>query len=131
MILIDPQFNKMQSFSRDVITLTYVPLVSQILGILLTPILTRMYAPEAFGLAALFGSIVVIPAVFSTMGYHSAIVLPKSNSSAKILLLLCCCFIIFITGITIIITISMQDIIALKLNTPALINYIWFYSWKV
>lgn len=115
----------MKSFSRDVITLTYVPLVSQMLGILLTPVLTRMYAPEAFGLAALFGSIVVIPSVFSTMGYHSAIVLPKNNSSAKILLLLCFCFIIFITGISFVITIFVQDIIVLKLNTPSLINYFW------
>ena len=67
----------------------------EILGILLTPVLTRMYTPEAFGLAALFGSIVVIPAVFATMGYHSAIVLPKNNSLAKTVLLLCFCSIIY------------------------------------
>ena len=117
--------SKSQSFSRDVVTLASVPLVSQVLGILLMPILTRMYAPEAFGLAALFGSIIVIPAVFSTMGYHYAIVLPKNNSLAKIVLLLCFCSIIFITGISFVVTVFMQDIIALKLNAPSLINYLW------
>ena len=78
---------KNKSFSQDAITLITAPMMSQILGIFLTPVLTRMYSPDAFGLAALFGSIVMIPSVFATMGYNGAIILPKSNATAYNLVL--------------------------------------------
>ena len=68
--------SKSESFFRDVVTLTSVPLVSQILGILLTPILTRLYTPAVFGLVALFSLIIVIPAVFATEEKPEN---PKSN----------------------------------------------------
>jgi len=59
---------KNKSFSQDALTLTIAPMVYQILGILLTPTLTRIYSPDAFRLAALFGSIVMTPLVFAAMG---------------------------------------------------------------
>ena len=89
---------KNKPFSQDALTLTIAPMMSQILGILLTPILTRMYSPDAFGLAALFGSIVMIPSVFATMGYNGAIILPKSNATANNLVLVCFFSIICVEG---------------------------------
>ena len=50
---------KSNSFIKDIITLSSVPLISQILGLLLTPIVTRIYAPEEFGIFNTFSSIVL------------------------------------------------------------------------
>ena len=117
--------NKNKSFSHDVLTLASVPVISQIFGVLLTPIVTRMYAPEAFGLANIFGSIVVILAVFSTMGYHGAIILPKNDSTAPNILVLCFFSILCVSAISFLIIMVAKDIIAVKLNSPSLVNYLW------
>ena len=114
-----------KTFSQDVLTLTSVPVISQIMGILLTPIVTRMYAPESFGLVNIFGSTIMIFSVFSTMGYHSAIILPKKNSTATNLLILCFFSMFCVSAISFLITIVGKDLIAEKLNAPSLVNYLW------
>jgi lipopolysaccharide exporter len=116
---------KNKPFSQDALTLTIAPMMSQILGILLTPILTRMYSPDAFGLAALFGSIVMIPSVFATMGYNGAIILPKSNATANNLVLVCFFSIICVCGLSCLIIITGQDAIPLLLNAPLISDYLW------
>ena len=116
---------KKKSFAQDVLTLTSVPVFSQILGILLTPIVTRMYTPEAFGLANVFGSAIMILVVFSTMGYHDAIILPKNDSTATSILLLCFFSIFCVSAISFLIIMVGKDIIPVKLNAPSLVNYLW------
>ena len=114
-----------KSFTSDVLTLTSVPVISQIGGILLTPIVTRLYAPEAFGLANVLGSIVILPSVFSTMGYHSAIILPKNDSTATKVLMVCFFSMFCVSAISLLIMMVGKDIITAKLNAPFLVNYLW------
>ena len=113
------------SFFTDVLTLTSVPLFSQLAGILLTPIVTRMYPPEAFGLANALGSLVMIIAVFSTMGYHGSLVLPKSDNTASILLYICFLSILIISIASYFIILFSENYIIKKLNTPELKNFLW------
>ena len=56
------------SFASDVLTLSSVPLFTQVISIFLLPIITRLYATEDFGLLSIFSSIVMLIAVFATMG---------------------------------------------------------------
>ena len=114
-----------KTFSQDVLTLTSVPIISQILGILLTPLVTRMYAPEAFGLVNIFGSAIMILSVFSTMGYHSAIILPKNDSTATNILMVCFFSMLCVVAISFLIIMIGKDIIATTLNSPSLVNYLW------
>ena len=116
---------KNKSFSQDAITLITAPMMSQILGIFLTPVLTRMYSPDAFGLAALFGSIVMIPSVFATMGYNGAIILPKSNATAYNLVLVCFFSIICTFCLCCLIIIFGQNAISLLVNAPLISEYLW------
>jgi len=114
-----------KTFSQDVLTLTTVPIISQIMGILLTPIVTRMYAPEAFGLVNIFGSAIMILSIFSTMGYHSAIILPKNDSTATNILMVCFFSMFCVGAISFLIIMVGKDIIATALNAPSLVNYLW------
>jgi len=116
---------KKKPFAQDVLTLVSVPIVSQIFGILLTPIVTRMYAPEAFGLVNMLGSFIMILAVFSTMGYHGAIILPKNDSTATNILQVCFFSMFCVSAISFLIMMVGKDIIPAMLNAPSLVNYLW------
>ena len=72
-----------QSFIKDIFKLSTVPVIAQIMGLLLTPIITRIYSPDSFGEYTSFVSIIALVSVFSTLGYHSALILPKSDAEAK------------------------------------------------
>ncbi len=57
-------------------------IVAQAIGLIVYPILTRLYAPDDFGLLNLFLSIGGILTLFATAEYHYAIVLPKEETKA-------------------------------------------------
>ena len=75
-------------FSRNVLTLMTGTTLAQAIPIAISPILTRIYTPEDFGVFALFISIVGIMAVVSTGKYELSLILPKKDSFAYQLLIL-------------------------------------------
>jgi len=89
------------------------------------PIVTRLYAPEAFGLQSMFGSIVMLIAVFATMSYHSSLILPKTEDEAFIMFAVCIVSILLITGFSVLIISVGYDFIIQKSNTPELKYYLW------
>lgn len=75
-------------FTRNVLTLMTGTTVAQIIPVAISPILTRIYVPEDFGLLALYLAISGVIAVAATGRYEMAIILPKRNSRAVQLILL-------------------------------------------
>lgn len=69
-------------FARSVLTLMTGTGLAQLLPILLSPVLTRLYTPQEFGVFALYGSICAILAVLVTGKYELAIVVPRHDSEA-------------------------------------------------
>jgi O-antigen/teichoic acid export membrane protein len=69
-------------FSRNVLTLMTGTTIAQAIPIAISPILTRIYTPEDFGLYALFISITLIIASIVSGRYELAIVLPKKDDDA-------------------------------------------------
>ena len=57
--------------------------VAQAIPIAISPILTRLYSPEDFGIAALYLACVSIITVVATARYEQAITLPKKDDDAK------------------------------------------------
>lgn len=70
------------SFKKNVLTLLTGTTVAQAIPIAISPILTRMYSPEEFGILAIFVSIVTIFSVLVTGSYDMAIILPKKDIDA-------------------------------------------------
>lgn len=116
---------KQNSFIKDILTLSSVPLLSQILGLMLTPLITRIYAPEDFGLLNTFSSIVAFLGVFSTLAYHSSILLPKNDKKALDMLIVCLISTIFFTSFFFIIIFFFKNSIILRLNIPELKDYVF------
>jgi len=69
-------------FNRNVLILSGGTVVAQILPIVISPILTRLYSPEDFGTYAIFLSIVSIVSVISCGRYELAIMLPEKDEDA-------------------------------------------------
>ncbi len=69
-------------FSRNVLTLMTGTTIAQAIPIAISPILTRIYTPEDFGVLSLF---VAISSIFSSIAngrYELAIMLPKKDEDA-------------------------------------------------
>ena len=69
-------------YSKNIITLLSGNALAQAIPIAISPILTRLYTPEDFGVVALFGSISVLFGSIVNAQYESAIVLPRKNDDA-------------------------------------------------
>lgn len=75
-------FKPKSEFSRNVLTLMTGTTIAQALPIAVSPILTRIYTPENFGVFALFYSIVLIFGVVTTGKYELALVIPEKDEDA-------------------------------------------------
>jgi O-antigen/teichoic acid export membrane protein len=74
-------------FVRNVLTLSTGTIVAQVFAIISAPILSRLFAPEDFGLLAIYGSCVSVLAIIATGRYELAITIPKSDIDAANLVL--------------------------------------------
>jgi O-antigen/teichoic acid export membrane protein len=69
-------------FSRNVLTLMTGTTIAQAIPIAISPILTRIYTPEDFGMFALFIAITTIFGSIANGRYELAIMLPKKDEDA-------------------------------------------------
>jgi len=67
---------------RNVIQLASGAILAQVLLVASTPLLTRVYNAEAFGIFAVFSAAYAIAIPIATMKYDVAVILPKSNHGA-------------------------------------------------
>ncbi len=100
-----------EGFARNVLTLMTGTTVAQLIPLMVSPILTRIYSPEEFGLFALCLSITSVLSIFITGRYELAIMLPKSNIYALNLVVLCFISIALIAIFFFSIVIFFQDLI--------------------
>lgn len=75
-------------FNRNVLTLMTGITVAQAIPVAISPVLTRLYTPEDFGIFALNLSLISIFAATGGARYDSIILLPKMSISILLLLIL-------------------------------------------
>lgn len=69
-------------FMRNVLALSSGTAIAQVVGILFSPLITRLYGPEAFGIMGSFQAIVSIIAPIAAFSYPLSIILPKDDDTA-------------------------------------------------
>lgn len=111
---------------KNILTLMSGTVIAQGVSILTSPILTRLYSPEDFGILAVYGAIVSLIAVASTGRYELAIVLPeKEEDSINIIALsLIISFLLSLLTLIIIIAFSKEIIYYFELD----VLNIWIYT---
>lgn len=113
------------SFSGNILKLVTGTAFAQALGILVSPIITRLFAPEAYGVTALFASITGILGVIVCLRYELAIMLPKTDEEAASVLGTSLCSTILITMLSALVVFWCKKPIIRLTNAPALESYLW------
>ncbi len=109
---------------RNFTKLLSANVVAQVIGLVVYPILTRMYAPEDFGLLNLFLSIGGILVILSTAEYYNAIVLPEKKEDGLSVVSLCASMLLLTVGVVALSVFFSKEITEL-FNMPALADYYW------
>jgi len=117
---------KMSRFITNVFKLVSGSIVAQILGILLIPLITRLYSPEDFGVFNIFLSITSILAVFSCFSYQITIMLPEKDEDSANIVALCCILICITSIISGGIFILLSGWVGAVLNVPDISHYLIF-----
>lgn len=115
------------TFADNVLTLTGGATIALVVTILASPITSRLFGPEAFGLAGLFRSGAMILGAIACLRYEMAIVLPKSDEDAAQLFVLCCITLMTMTTLTAILTHLFGTRILLHLNAAELKPLLWLF----
>jgi len=110
--------------ARNVGKLLSANIIAQAIGLLVYPILTRLYSPEDFGVLNLFSSIAGVLILISTLEWYNAIVLPKEEREGRALVHLSLVCIAIVT-LLIALTIPWAGPIAEIFHSPDLARYYW------
>jgi len=114
------------SYKKNILIMVGGKVVAQVIPILLSPLLTRIYSPEEFGLFAVYSTIISFIAMISSGRYCLSIILPKKEENAQKL--------VFISSILTVITTILFAVFLLlggsflfnALNSAKLSEYVVF-----
>lgn len=113
------------SFLSDVLKLIGGATLAQVVAILASPIITRLYSPDTFGQYAVISSIICILGVIVCLRYEFAIMLPKADKEAANILSLSLISAAFVSALIIPIILLFKQPILNILNIESLGPYLW------
>jgi lipopolysaccharide exporter len=111
-------------FISDSATMAAGTAISLVVGIIASPILTRMYSPKEFGVFSLFSTIISTASVIACFCYETAIVLPKKERVAAALLLLCLLLATILSVAASGVIFCYRNSIVKVLNAPELLEFL-------
>jgi O-antigen/teichoic acid export membrane protein len=114
------------SFARNVASVGGGAAAGQAIVLVASPVLTRLYTPEEFGVLAVFASVIGILMSISAARYEIAIPIPNSDSASAALTVLGLCFVMCITLASAAGVLFFGDTFVSWTNTDALKPYLWF-----
>ena len=107
---------------RNAGNLLSASVVAQLIGLLVYPLLTRLYSPDDFGLLTLFLQIGNVLVMLTTMEYHYAIVLPDNEQDAQNVMRLCF-RLLALSTMVVAVSVLFRDPIAALFNSPDLARF--------
>jgi len=113
-------------YSQNVLTLMTGTTLSQAIPIAITPILTRIYTPEDFGVYAMFVAIITILGTIASGRYELAILLPEKDEDAINIFALGLLITMLMVMITAILVIVFKDNILSLLNNQEMKYWLYF-----
>lgn len=80
--------------------------IAQLIGIAASPLLSRLYSPESFGVVGLVISIVGVLSVVGSLKYEMALVVERDDHRARVIQRLCWSLLLFTTALVALVSIS-------------------------
>jgi lipopolysaccharide exporter len=113
-------------FLRNVAVLMTGTAVSQVILLLVAPVLSRLFDPAAFGVFSLFTGVAAVVSPLVHMQYGPAVVLPKEDRDAGAVFFLGNGITVAVSVIAVVIVAFARDVIAGWLNAPELAEWLWW-----
>lgn len=120
------KFKPKSEFSKNVLTLMTGTTIAQAIPIAISPILTRIYTPEDFGVFALFVAITAILGSIANGRYELAIMLPRKDENAINIFALGFIITCFISMILLILVIVFNDYFTMLLENKEISFWLYF-----
>lgn len=116
---------KNKTFNKEVFTLAGGTTLAQVMIILASPVITRVYTPEDFGLLGIYTAIMTFFAIIATLKYELAIPLPEKDQDAATVLFLALLFSLITVLVLFAPIFIWSEEIALLFNTPEIEKFLW------
>ena len=113
-------------FVRNVVTLMTGTTIAQAIPIAVSPILSRLYSPEDFGLFALFMSAAGIISVIATGCYELAIILPENDEDAINIVALSIIITFIVSALAFLVLWMWNLEISALVNNPEISKWLYF-----
>lgn len=114
-----------RGFVRSVGVVVSGTAAGQVIVLLASPILTRLYAPEEFGVLAVYAAILGAIAMVGSLSYELAIPLPRADRQAANILAVSLGTAVLVTATSALIIFALRERIGVWTGTPALRPYLW------
>ncbi len=98
-------------FTKNVLTVLAGTTLAQAVPLLISPILTRLFTPEDFGVFFLFTALLAVLSVGATAKYELAILLPEKDEDAVNILALVCLISLIASGALLVVILLFKDAI--------------------
>ncbi|OGR90784.1 MAG: hypothetical protein A3J74_05710 [Elusimicrobia bacterium RIFCSPHIGHO2_02_FULL_57_9] len=105
--------------------------IAQVITVCTTPVLTRMYTPDQFGVLSIFVVILSGATIVSCLCYEPAVVLPADEASAIKLLIGCILISALMAGFSYISLLSAAAPIARFFNITDSLSMLWWIPWTI
>jgi O-antigen/teichoic acid export membrane protein len=115
-------------FVKNIVIVASGTAFAQILTIAMTPVITRIYLPEEYGILSVYGSLLTLLSIGASLDYQKAIPIAEDDQSAYNLI--AGAFIIlltFVIGLSLVFAFWGEQVIIL-LNSEVLIDYMYLIS---
>jgi len=112
-------------FVRNVAMLFSGTALAQLVPLVITPILTRLYTPSDYGVLAVFVAVTSLIAVASTLRYDIAILMPSDDRTAMAIMLLSILCVLIIAAIMVILIFITRSQIVQFIAMPSIVK--WLY----
>jgi len=119
------RFLPRSTFGKGVASLTSGTVLGQLLLLAASPVVTRLYSAEDFGVFGVFVSLVSILSVISSLRYQIAIPIPESDKQASNLAALALAIVVVFSAIVACVVYPARNALASITNTPGLSVYVW------
>ncbi len=113
------------NFNKYLLTLLSGSVVAQALPVAITPILTRIYTPEDFGVLAIFMAISLTLGSIASARYELAILLPVKDDDALIIAKLGTLISVILSSSVLVVVFFWGERIAILLGSPSIAD--WLY----
>ena len=112
-------------FARNVSILAGGTFAGQAVVVVASPLLTRVYSPEDFGVLAVYASLLAIMGVIASLRYQLAIPLPEKDEEAAHVAVLSLLVVLGMTLFTALVVAFFRESLAQTFNVPVVARYLW------